>query len=802
VVLLFLLFLGLTMYVNSNKKELIAQATETIHTKLSGNVTIEDLNVSLFRHFPSLSIRLINVSVTDSLYPKHQHKLLSAENLFVRLSTPSLITGRVLINKFTLRNGGFYLFTDSNGYSNGYLLKPKNPHPPKPTSTNEAAKKLLDQVLIENFSFHLEDVPGDKWYDVTVEKMEAAVKKTGAVFTVEVEKKLQIGGVAFKKKNGNFLDKKSMEGKYTLQFDATRKRLSFNNMNLKIGEQPFVFAGTFLLGKENSFQLHITSKQLLVDFARSLLTPKIAKSIGIVSVKKPLNVDATIGGSLAGGDPRVQVKFTTKENQVDSKFLNMTNCSFTGEYLNEVVSGKGYTDENSHIYVKELSGIWEGMNLNVKELKVMNLSHPSIGVQVSSSFPLNELNSAIQSETLKFVDGQGEFSLAYNGRTDSISSKNSSLTGFLRFNNGALLLHGPQATIQKCKGVFTFNNANLIVDSLQGVLAGNQVYMKGRANNVLSVLSDDHVPVSLDWNIYAPIINLNSIRSVLLRKVAAKTTKRSKKTGITKTVENIDRLLSSGKVTATLKADRLRIEKMDAKNFIATIQLEGNTWAVKNASLQHGDGSVAVSADIKELSSNRLAFTGNLSLKNVDAKKTFYAFENFGMKGFSHENIQGKLNLSARYSMMLNGKGEPNTNTLSGKANFSLKNGALIKFPPLLEVQKTAFKNRDFSNVQFAEISNALVFENGGVTIKRMAINSSVLTLFLEGVYGLNNNTNISIQVPLKNLKKKEDEAHPEFISGDAKGGMSVFLRASADKDGKIKIKYDPLKRLKGSKSK
>ncbi|MCX7209949.1 MAG: hypothetical protein NTZ99_06145, partial [Burkholderiales bacterium] len=83
-VLLFLLFLGLTMYVNSNKKELIAQATETIHTKLSGNVTIEDLNVSLFRHFPSLSIRLINVSVTDSLYPKHQHKLLSAENLFVR----------------------------------------------------------------------------------------------------------------------------------------------------------------------------------------------------------------------------------------------------------------------------------------------------------------------------------------------------------------------------------------------------------------------------------------------------------------------------------------------------------------------------------------------------------------------------------------------------------------------------------------------------------------------------------------------------------------------------------------------
>ena len=801
-VLLFLLFIGLTMYVNSHKKELIAQATETIHTKLSGNVTIEDLNVSLFRHFPSLSIRLINVSVTDSLYSKHQHKLLSAENLFVRLSTPSLIIGRVLVNKFTLRNGGVYLFTDSTGYTNGYLLKPKNSNPPNPSNTNEAAKKLLEKVLVENFSFHLEDVPGDKLYNITVEKLEASVKKSGEIFSIDVDKKLQIGGIAFKKKNGSFVGKQSMAGKYTLQFDAAQKKLSFNDMNLKIGEHPFVFTGVFLLGKENSFQLHITSQQILVDFARSLLTPKISKSIGIVSVKQPLDVDATIGGSLAGGDPRVQVKFTTQNNQVDSKFINMTQCSFTGEYFNEVVPGNGYTDENSHIYVKEMSGIWEGLKLNIKDLNVMNLSHPSIAVQASSKFPLNELNSALQSETMKFTDGQGEFSLSYSGRTDSISSKNSTLIGYLRFKNGTLFLNGPQASIQKCYGVFSFNNANLLVDSLKGELAGNAVYMKGRANNVLSVLSDDHVPVSLDWEIYAPLINLNSIRSVLMRTVSTKQTRGKRKTGISKTVENIDRLLSSGAVTASLRADRLKIEKMDARNFTASIQLEGNTWAVKNASLQHGDGSVAVSAYIKELSPNRLSFSSEIALKNVDAKKTFYAFENFGMKGISHEHIRGRLNLTAKYSLMLNGKGEPNMNSIAGNANFSLKNGALLNFPPLLEVQKTAFKNRDFSNVQFAEISNKLVFENAGVTIKRMAINSSVLTLFLEGIYGLNNNTDISIQVPLKNLKKKEDEAHPEFISGDAKGGMSVFLRAATDKDGKMKIKYDPLKRLKGSKSK
>lgn len=800
--LLFLLFAGLTLYVNAHKRELIEQATETIHTKLSGDVTIEDLNVSLFRHFPSLSIRLINVSVTDSLYKIHHHKLLEAENLFVRLSTPSLLMGRLLVNKFTLRNGGFYLFTDSTGYSNGYMLKAKNPAPPKPTVSNEAAKKLLDHILIENFSFHLEDVPGDKWYDVTVEKLDASVKKAADLFTVEVDEKMRVGGIAFKKKNGSFLVNQILEGKYALQFDTKEKKLSFTNMSLKIGEQPFLFSGAFLLGKENKFQLHITSIQLMVDFARSLLTPKFSKSIGIVSVKKPLNVDATIAGSLSGGDPRVQIKFTSQQNTIESKFLNLNNCSFTGEYVNEVVPGNGYTDENSHIYVNAMDGIWEGMLLKIKDLTIFNLTNPRLAVNVKSTFPLSELNSALQSETIQFTGGQADIAFEYDGRTDTISSKNSKLTGYLKFNNGSMLLSGPQSTIQNCKGIFKFSNANLIVDSLQGTLAGNPVFMRGQANNVLSVLSDDRVPVSLDWNIYAPYINMNSIRSVLMRRVTNTRKKSAPKTPLSKTVEKIDHLLSSGRVSASIKADRLKFEKMDARNFSANIQLEGNTWSIKNASLQHGDGSVVTSANITEISPNRLLFSGDLTLKNVEAKKTFYAFENFGIKSISHENIQGKLNLSANYALSMNGKGDANMSTLKGKAYFSIKNGALMKFPPLMEIQQVAFKNRDFSNIRFAEINNNLIFENGGVTIKRMAINSSVLTLFIEGVYGLSNNTDISIQVPLKNLSKKSDEAHPEYIRGDAKGGMSVFLKAASDKDGKIKIKYDPLKRFKGNKTK
>lgn len=794
-----LLFIGLSYYVNSHKKELIEQAKTAIHEKLGGDVSIEDLNVTFFRHFPSFSIRLLNIQVTDSIFKKHGRPLLSAENLFVRLSTPRLLFGKIHINKLTIRKGGFHLFTDASGYTNGYLLQKNDSTSLKKKEQEEniATRQILDWIVVEDFTFHLQDIPGDKQYGITINTLNARVQQSGKNFSIEVKKDLSINGLAFKKKNGSFVTNQKMKGEYVLLFDNESRMLSFKDMAITIGEQPFTFTGQFWLGIENKFDLHIKSKQLPIIFARSLLTPKISKALGLAVVREQLDVDAHIGGSLGGGDPRVHVKFVANNTDLSTKWLDMKNASFSGEYLNEVVPGAGYTDENSHIYIKKLDGFWEGLPLNVRELKICNLITPALSVNIKTSFPLQELNSALQSKTIQFTGGEGHAELSYNGRTDSISSKNSRLTGYLHFSNGEMLLTGPQSKLQQCRGNFRFDNANLIVDSLDAILAGNPIYMRGEAKNVLSLLSDDNVPVSLDWNIFAPVININSIQSVLKRKVSVSPPTKTTKRKLGSTVDNIDNLLSSGKVTASLRADRLQFQKMDARNLVADLALEGNTWSIKKASLQHGDGSVAVTANILEISTKKLEFSSRLALKNVDASKTFYAFESFGIKDLGHQNIKGKLNASARYSLLLNGSGEPDWSSIRGKAFFSIKNGALINYPPLMSIQKTAFKKRDFSNVRFAEIRDELKLENGGVYIKRMAINSSVLTLFLQGVYGLKNNTDISIQVPLKNLSKKQDEAHPEFIRGDGRGGMSVFLRAKSDKDGKLSIKYDPLARFR-----
>jgi uncharacterized protein involved in outer membrane biogenesis len=76
--------------------------------------------------FPNLSIELKNVSIKDSLFDNHHHPLIQADKIFLRLNTMHLFSKALSFTKAEADNAEFYLFTDSSGYSNGYLLNSKN----------------------------------------------------------------------------------------------------------------------------------------------------------------------------------------------------------------------------------------------------------------------------------------------------------------------------------------------------------------------------------------------------------------------------------------------------------------------------------------------------------------------------------------------------------------------------------------------------------------------------------------------------------------------------------------------------
>ena len=149
---------------------------------------------------------------------------------------------------------------------------------------------------------------------------------------------------------------------------------------------------------------------------------------------------------------------------------------------------------------------------------------------------------------------------------------------------------------------------------------------------------------------------------------------------------------------------------------------------------------------------------------------------------------------------MMKERAEPGS--LESVIDFSLKNGVLNNYEPVKKLQNFLFKHRDFDNIRFAELKDKFEIKDGDVKINRMEIQSSVMSLFVEGVYNKKGTTDLSIQVPLSNIHKRGEDFNPENIGADKKGGSSIHLRGRPGPDGNIKFKLDLFNKFKKNKEK
>ncbi|TAF54243.1 MAG: hypothetical protein EAZ62_03745 [Sphingobacteriia bacterium] len=112
-------------------------------------------------------------------------------------------------------------------------------------------------------------------------------------------------------------------------------------------------------------------------------------------------------------------------------------------------------------------------------------------------------------------------------------------------------------------------------------------------------------------------------------------------------------------------------------------------------------------------------------------------------------------------------------------------------YAPLMKIQEKVFKNRNFAKVQLADLNNELRFNKGQIEVPRMQIQTNIMHLFVEGVYGLSGPTDLRIQVPLKNLRKSEGMDLPKASDNTAKGGASIYLRAKSNGNEPVGIALD-----------
>ncbi len=784
-----LLLAALSIYVTTNNEFLKRKLSEAINKRTSGETQVGEISTGFTETFPFLSVKISDLTIRDSAYARHKIDLLKAEKAFVRISIFRLLFN-VKPDRVILENGRINIFKDTTGFDNTYVFKTADKE--KKESDKPDASKYPD-VQFKNMVLDYKYPDRDKDHNLLARNLLVKLEHDKGILNIKAEIDFFVNQIAFNTKKGGYLKKSSFKSNLELVYNTQLKQLSFNKQTIYFNDLPYVFTGMFSLVQGSpDYTLSIRSNKASYDEITRILPEKVSEKLAMYKVKGDFIADATIKGRTSYKfKPLVAINFKLDNGSVVTKDFTLDKSQFTGRYYNQVERGKIRDDLNSSISFYNVKGKMENIDLKADSMVILNLKKPVLKTHIYTDLALKDLNSLSGSSTMKFTTGRAVVDVQYVGPMTKGDTVSTTMNGSITIKDGGMTYIPRQFVMNNTNGKILMKDNHLIVDQLKLNTGKTSLVMNGRAENFLSLLNVSPDQLLLKWNISSPHLYLDDYKGFIAKRSSQK--KSNPKAMFGETADKIDKMFMNGTVRLTIQAKELEYNKFQAENMNADISLLNHEARINNVSMNHAKGKLDIKGTLKEGNElNELDFQSNLT--NINLPIIFNAFSDFGQDALTSKNIAGNITAEVRLKTAITNDAKILRNRNSGTIDFIIEDFELNNFEPIQKISQKVFKKQDFSQIKFADLKNRLVVDGSAFKMERMEIRSTAITMFVRGVYDVQNGTDMRIVLPVKNLLGSNADTDLTD-EGKSKRGVSIRLRAKTGDDGKLQVGWDPLRR-------
>lgn len=782
IVLLLMICGGMSLYFNQNKTEIIAKINTKINENINGKFHVGDFQYKFLTGFPNFTLALKDVEIKDNKWDTHKHTLLKAKEIEARLNVWSLLQNEINIHKILINEADIYVYKAEDGYSNANIFKPKKKKSPEDKSETETT---IDQIELNEVHFILDNRLGHKLFDFDATSLSSKVDFDGDDWQTDVFLDTNIKSLAFNTVHGSFAKQKELKGTFSVSYSSEKEKIDVVTKNLKIGTDDFDITAFFNLAKGNAlFGINI-STTILWQNASNLLSGNISSKLNRFNLKKEIDVNCDIKGDFnAEGDPKIVVQAEIQNNELSIPDGLITDCDFKGIFTNNFKPKEGLNDANSAIILTRFTGKYKNIPLTIPQAVINNLEKPIATGIVNSDFDIDNLNDNDNNDKwIHFSGGHAAANLKFQFDIVDLYITKPRFIGNVNIQNVSFLYIPKNINAEKINIQLDFTEKALLIKKIAYKHNKNIFFIEGRIDNFLNLYYDAPEKMVVNWDIYCPNIDLKQFLGVLATSQKKKVT--------TKKATMSDQLRSTIEkcvVDISIKADKINYNKLTATNTKAEIQMLDSRLVIKNGSLQTSGGSITFNTVISPSGKN-YNFSSNAQVNRVDIASFLKSFNNFGIQSFNPNNIKGRLSSKANVTGLISSNGELITNSMHGKLDFNVNQGALLNFEPIVKVGKFAFPFRDVKNITFSDLSGNLNMRGEQIDVNNLTISSSVLNFDVNGIYSFGRGTNLALTIPLRNSKNDANLATQAERDAVRDRGIVLHLVA-LDDEGKMKIKW------------
>ncbi len=800
--ILVVLSISLFAYVYYNKAQLLKSITTAMSETLRAKVTAEDLKATFFNDFPRISLSLINTEVHDSLYNIYHTPLISAEKVYLKTDITELLFMRININSFKIKNASFTIFKTPSGYSNDYIFRNIDSDTVKKEKGKGSVKLNIEEIIFENVKVVMNDSLKVKRFAIDFQKLSNHLDRTDSIVNINMAGQLHFGGLGFNLRKGMYLENKNATVNFHLKIVKGSQTLQIlPQSELVIDKSQFKLAGKLFTGKNSYLQLNFKNAGVSFQLASTVVTKKIAGKLAKFKWTSALQTDFTLKTRLdtTGLDPEIDIHATSSRGiAVTIGGIVIDHVKFDGYFTNHTDSGKEAGDPNSQIRFKDLSASIEGFPFK-GTLVVNNFETTRINLDVISSCRLNEQKDMVDQNLLDLKSGKLDLQLHYSGPVDTLYYSESkkligSLNGKLNIENGEFIYLPKKFKFLKLNVHCTFNESDFTIHKLTGQINRSSFNATGNVSQLIPFLiaPDANTVAQLDFR--SDGIYLDDFMQPSTKSATKKTSSKKAKLSVSK---KIDEIINNINLDAHLSADVINFKKFTGKNAHAKCMITFTGVTLTDFSMENSGGMYSLDVAFNKQSNNNYKLNAKVEVSNADAEQLFLSCSNFGQDKITDKNIKGTISLKADYTCSLNNALQVVPETMDGTVSYTIKNGQLNHLKVLNDITKFVFRDRDFDNITFQDIISKVDINGPDIDIGQLDIASNVLSMRVNGIYSFKNNTDMSIQIPLKNFERSDKQYNITLEDLYNYKGANVFLRAKSKENGKVAITYDPLKKFR-----
>jgi len=682
------------------KGKIVAKVKLMANETLLAKLDFKEADVSLFRNFPQLDVRLSGLTMTG-INDFEGKNLVSVETLSTSVSLSSLWkSDGITISEIILKNPRFNLLINTTGKANWDITKPAMANT---STTGSKSPMKIDLTKIQLINTGL-------IYQDDQSKMVAGFKDGNfdlSGFLKGSDTQLNFKGKAdsilFVYKGKQLISGMKLGGEGVLQANFDQMGFKFLNNKFEINQLPIELQGSFVMGdKEDQYDLSFQSKGSSLAELIGFLPEEQQQKLKIYEKSGTLSFSGEVKGTYSDKTfPAISADLKLTDGRM--KYPSMPNEINKIEMEARLSKPQG-TMDSMKITISKMEARIAGYPI-IADLTVKTpVSNPNLSGDVVGEIDFASLKQTIPIDTMEIsglvsanIHFNGPLSAIDNGEYDNFQTKGAITVRDFSYRSPAF---PDRLGIQSA--AFGFNSKEVTITSMKGKLGLSDFTVDGSFANYWAYLLKNGT-VQGNIKVQSGLLDVTQLMN-----------------GGTQSSDTIhsDPYVIPARIDLTVQADvnRMLYNKMEISGTTGKLVIRDQKLNLDQLSMNLLKGKMVLSGVYTAKEKSPADFNFKIDIKDFDLPT---AYQSVGLvrhilpiAGNSKGNLLTGLSLNGK----LGKDYAPKFETLNGSGMISIKNLELVGSNMFAEIGKY-FRKDLFTNVRVNDFASNITLTNGALSI-------------------------------------------------------------------------------------